>query len=947
MVLFFVCCCCFIHYCYHHFLLSVVGFLRFSPTNQDRSYVSFVGGFLVVIMDYVTAVVHVHYSLFSSNVVVSSVFFNRAIAPHLSDKQSRRVALEIVFQKKAYYVGCEKSKLGDGLANCIVFPSYFANYCGVNDNDTVQFRVLPTLPSATKVFVSPDSVDECEVIEKNASTLEECFHLQLFVVVSGMPVKLFFNGMTARLKINEIECGEGIPLSAGGATLGSGAQVLVAGLQRQSKKNPSEEHVAPRWATLRSIPAKGDGPNAPCMVVELAPTTASQWHWKEGSILDVVDLSSLMKVKESKVDRDFLRENQVSLKVVLNKDVLKDCCYSPFPTATNVWLSPHAEDSLCSASSDFFSSLKIRRETPQPSWKELCDVHGETPKALLRSLRFAFQSEGKISNGNILVCGGKGYGKSTVVTVTLQQLHDIHVVRIDCTVRKEFLELLKKGMQEAILCAPSVVFLDNFDTIAPSQKEGNVPAMSGNTKAILQAMVSYFSYTLSLVENSMICIVATCLSRDTLHERFRSAALFPGNFVVNPLTRATRSSLLKQCIPEVSKEEICKIVGLMENYTPFDISRFSLRLMNSMNVEGNFVERALAIAGCFTPLAHSGIRFLKGKKVKWESIGGLREAKKVLYETLVLPIRHPVIFSKLPLKTRSGILLYGPSGCGKTFIVESLVNAENLNCLVVNGPQVFGKYIGESEQKIRDVFERAQAASPCIVFFDEFDSVAPQRGLDNSGVTDRVVNQLLCYLDGVEGRKDVFVVAASSRPDLIDAALLRPGRLDVAVACPIPSSSDRQEILRSLLHSLPTTVTEKDIQDLVDLTPNWTPADLAAMTSTANTMACQKIFSGIPSDGAFTTNSCTDSVYIIADISSSQSIDSVKDGLKVFTADQTYSAKALPAMEVTMTDLKNALNTTRPSLSDKDIRNFQRIDALFSKGQSVVPKGAGTKLTTS
>lgn len=906
----------------------------------------FVAENLLIIMDYAAAVVRVHCSLLSSNVLVDSAFFNRLIAPRLSEKRSKFVALEIVSQKKTFFVGCEERNLPDGLTCCIVFPSYFANYCGVDDNDTIQFRVLQNLPSATKVFVSPESVDECEVVEKNALTLEECLHLQLFVVVSGMPVKLFFNGMTARLKINEIEWGEGIPLTSGGATLGSGAQVVVAGMQRQVRKDPSEDSNPPQWATLRSIPLRNSGSESSSLIIELEPETASKWHWKEGNMLDAVDLSSLINLKEPKVDLDFLCRNQVSLKIVFSKDVPAGCCYSSFPTPTNVWLSPHTKDSLCSTSPDFFLSQKHGKGKPQPSWKDICDVHGNVPQTLLHSLRFAFQSQGQISNGNVLVCGGKGYGKSTVVAVTLQQLYDIHVVKIDCTAKKEFLEALKKGMQEAILCAPSVVFLDNFDTIAPSQKEGNVTAMSDGTKAILQAMVSYFSHSLSLVQNGMICVVATCLSRDSLHERFRSAALFPGSFVINPLTRVTRSNLLKQCIPSASKEDISKMACFMENYTSFDISHFSTRLLNSRNSKETLVEQAQIIAGSFTPLAHSGISFLKGKKVSWESIGGLQEAKKVLYETLVLPIQHSAIFSKLPLKTRSGILLYGPSGCGKTFILESLVNAENLNCLVVNGPEVFGKYIGESEQKIRDVFERAQAASPCIVFFDEFDSVAPQRGLDNSGVTDRVVNQLLCYLDGVEGRKDVFVVAASSRPDLIDAALLRPGRLDVAVGCPIPSSSDRQEILGSLLQSLPTTVTKEDIQELVNLTPNWTPADLAAMVSTANTMACQKIFSSLPSGGAFTSSTCTDNAYIIADISASHTLDATKDSLKIFTTENTKKSEVFDTMEVTMDDFRTALQTTRPSLSDKDIINFTKIDALFRKGKSIVPKGPSSKLTT-
>lgn len=897
-------------------------------------------------MNCTTGVVHVDTSLFSSNVLVDSAVFNRMLASGFPGDRTSRVPLEIVVKKRSFYVGCEERKLDASLKNCFVFPSYLANYCGVLDNDLIRSRVVLNLPIATKVFVSPDSVDDCEVIEKNAMMLEEFLHLQLFVVAPGIPVKLFFNGMKALVKINEIETKEGTSLTSGSALLGSGTQVLISVMQRTTEEKPSEEQSAPQWAILRSIPRRNGDCDSSSMIVELEPTTASQRHWKEGCTLNVLDLKTLLQLKEPEVNEDFLLGNGVSLEVVFSKDVPINCCRSPFSEPTNLWLSPPTKRVLSTANPFFFSSNDDWKIRQLPSWKDVCEVHGETPQALLRSLRFTFQSQSEISNGNVLVFGGKGYGKSAMVAVTLQQLENIHVVRVDCTTQKEFLETLRKSMQEAILCAPSVVFLDNFDVIAPSQKEGNVPAMSDGTTALLQGMLKNFSTTSSLVPKGVISIVATCLCRDSLNERFRSASFFPVNLVISPLIRLTRQCLLKQCIPSASKEEICKISGLLENYTSFDISRFSARLLNSMNANENIVDRAQSISSFFTPLAHSGINFLKGKKVSWESIGGLKKAKQLLYETLVLPLRHPEIFSKLPLKIRSGLLLYGPSGCGKTFIVESLVNAENLNCLVVNGPEVFGKYIGESEQKIRDVFERAQAASPCIVFFDEFDSVAPQRGLDNSGVTDRVVNQLLCYLDGVESRKDVFVVAASSRPDLIDAALLRPGRLDVAVACPIPSSSERREILVNLLQNVSTSLTEKDVQELVNMTPNWTPADLAAMVSSANTAACQKVFAALPSCGSFTTNSSSESAYVIANISSSTSIDKLKDNLKVLTSDHTDSSTVLARMEITMNDFQDALKSTRPSLSQKDIQNFERIEALFSKGQSVVPKNSNTKLTT-
>ncbi|KAG6788890.1 hypothetical protein POTOM_004968 [Populus tomentosa] len=167
-------------------------------------------------------------------------------------------------------------------------------------------------------------------------------------------------------------------------------------------------------------------------------------------------------------------------------------------------------------------------------------------------------------------------------------------------------------------------------------------------------------------------------------------------------------------------------------------------------------------------------------------------------QMIELPSKFPNIFVQSPLRLRSNVLLYGPPGCGKTHIVGAAAAACSLRFISVKGPELLNKYIGASEQAVRDIFSKAAAAAPCLLFFDEFDSIAPKRGHDNTGVTDRVVNQFLTELDGVEVLTGVFVFAATSRPDLLDAALLRPGRLDRLLFCDFPSQQERQEILAVL-----------------------------------------------------------------------------------------------------------------------------------------------------
>jgi peroxin-1 len=189
-----------------------------------------------------------------------------------------------------------------------------------------------------------------------------------------------------------------------------------------------------------------------------------------------------------------------------------------------------------------------------------------------------------------------------------------------------------------------------------------------------------------------------------------------------------------------------------------------------------------------------------------------------------------------PLRLRTGVLLYGPPGCGKTHAVSCAAAATGMRFISVKGPELLNKYIGASEAAVRELFQRASAAAPCILFFDEFDAIAPPRGHDSTGVTDRVVNQLLTELDGVEGLRGVAVLAATSRPDLVDAALLRPGRLDRLVFCGLPDELARLQILRALTRRLP-------LADGVDLgwvagrSADLTGADLSAVLSEAQLAA--------------------------------------------------------------------------------------------------------------
>lgn len=209
---------------------------------------------------------------------------------------------------------------------------------------------------------------------------------------------------------------------------------------------------------------------------------------------------------------------------------------------------------------------------------------------------------------------------------------------------------------------------------------------------------------------------------------------------------------------------------------------------------------AAALKG-FTPASLRGVT-LQASTTTFAAIGGLTQTRKTLLETLQYPTTYAPLFAKCPLRLRSGLLLYGYPGCGKTMLASAVAGECGLNFISVKGPEILNKYIGASEKSVRDLFERAEAAKPCVLFFDEFDSIAPKRGHDSTGVTDRVVNMLLTMMDGAEGLSGVYVLAATSRPDLIDPALLRPGRLDKSLICDMPDEEDRLDILRAVSEKL-------------------------------------------------------------------------------------------------------------------------------------------------
>lgn len=446
-------------------------------------------------------------------------------------------------------------------------------------------------------------------------------------------------------------------------------------------------------------------------------------------------------------------------------------------------------------------------------------------------------------------------------------------------------ETLNRLFMSASWCArlggQSVVILDDLDKLCPVETELQVGGDNGRSRQNSEVICSMVREYCSL--NSSVVLLATAQAKESLNNvvvgghvvreiiHLRAPDKDGRRKVLEKLTsqdrgvstmngharttsQSTEESWLDPSNPEsrpgsaeadgfvLSRDvDFLDLAGKTDGYMPGDLVLLVSRARNEALIrsvqDASASSKAIslgtkdfesALKG-FTPASLRNVT-LTSSTTTFSSIGGLHGTRQTLLETLQYPTKYAPIFAQCPLRLRSGLLLYGYPGCGKTMLASAVAGECGLNFISVKGPEILNKYIGASEKSVRDLFERAQAARPCILFFDEFDSIAPKRGHDSTGVTDRVVNQLLTQMDGAEGLSGVYVLAATSRPDLIDPALLRPGRLDKSLLCGMPSHSDRIDIIEAVSKKLAMTdEVVGRLDEVASRTEGFSGADIQAV----------------------------------------------------------------------------------------------------------------------
>merc|ERR1712124_134793 len=343
-------------------------------------------------------------------------------------------------------------------------------------------------------------------------------------------------------------------------------------------------------------------------------------------------------------------------------------------------------------------------------------------------------------------------------------------------------------------------------------------------------------------------------------------------------------------------------------------------VLNSMCVTNDHFQTALGISN------PSALRetLVEVPTTTWNDIGGLTDVKRELREVVQYPVEHPEKFEKFGMSPSKGVLFYGPPGCGKTLLAKAVANECQANFISVKGPELLTMWFGESEANVRDTFSKARAAAPCVLFFDELDSIAQQRGGsagDGGGAADRVMNQLLTEMDGVGAKKNVFIIGATNRPDIIDTALMRPGRLDQLIYIPLPNEASRKSILKSNLRKTPIAK-DVDLSYMASQTDKFTGADLTEICQTACKMAIRE--------------------EIERDIERQRIKAEAGDDME--DDDDDEDEDTMP--EILPKHFEAALRQARRSVSDRDLAQYASFAQTLQQSRAAVTGSTGGSLAT-
>ncbi|WP_246982879.1 CDC48 family AAA ATPase [Halorientalis marina] len=528
-----------------------------------------------------------------------------------------------------------------------------------------------------------------------------------------------------------------------------------------------------------------------------------------------------------------------------------------------------------------------------------------------------FQQLGIEPPKGVLLHGPPGTGKTLMAKAVANEIDayftNISGPEIMSKYYGESEEQLREVFEEAEENSPAIVFIDEIDSIAPKRGE-----TSGDVERRVVAQL--LSLMDGLDERGEVVVIGATNRLDALDPALRRGGRFDREIEIGVPDKDGRKEILQvhtrgmPLVDEIDLESYAEsthgFVGAdLESLTKESAMNALRRIrpeldLESDEIDAEVLERLTVTERDFKEalkgIEPSALRevFVEVPDISWDQVGGLEGTKERLRETIQWPLEYPEVFETMDMESPRGVLLYGPPGTGKTLLAKAVANEAQSNFISVKGPELLNKYVGESEKGVREVFEKARSNAPTVVFFDEIDSIAGERGRNasDSGVGERVVSQLLTELDGIEDLEDVVVIATSNRPDLIDSALLRPGRLDRHVHVPVPDEEARRAILEVHTRNKPLA-DDVDLDKIARTTEGYVGADLEAVAREASMAASREFINSVSPEEV------------------GESVGNVR---------------------VTMAHFEDALEEINPSVTEETREEYEQIEERFERTEAGV-----------
>ncbi|ELZ41395.1 ATPase AAA [Halorubrum saccharovorum DSM 1137] len=514
----------------------------------------------------------------------------------------------------------------------------------------------------------------------------------------------------------------------------------------------------------------------------------------------------------------------------------------------------------------------------------------------------------------VLLHGPPGTGKTLIAKAVANEIdanfHTISGPEIMSKYYGESEEKLREVFEEASEESPAIIFMDELDSIAPKREE----AGGDVERRVVAQLLSLMD---GLEERGEVVVIGATNRVDAIDPALRRGGRFDREIEVGVPDREGRKEILQvhtRNMPLVEEIDLDEYADNTHGFVGADLESLAKesamhalrRIRPEIDLESDEIDadvlNSIQVTESDFKEAMKGIEpsalrevFVEVPDVSWDQVGGLEGTKERLRETIQWPLEYPEVFEELDMEAAKGVLMYGPPGTGKTLLAKAVANEAESNFISIKGPELLNKFVGESEKGVREVFSKARENAPTIVFFDEIDSIATERGKNSgdSGVGERVVSQLLTELDGLESLEDVVVIATTNRPDLIDSALLRPGRLDRHVHVPVPDEDARRKILEVHTRNKPLA-DDVDLDAIARKAEGYVGADIEAVAREASMNASREFI------GSVSREEVTESVGNV---------------------------------RVTMQHFEDALDEVNPSVTPETRERYEEIEKQFQRSE--------------